>query len=76
VIRVDAARQPAGMVRLVAGRNPPAVVDLPHDLVAAADFLSHPHEGVAVLIDGALPAPAAGQCLDAVANESLPEGHG
>jgi hypothetical protein len=75
VIRVDTAGQPAGVVWLVQGRDSPAIVDLPHDLVTAADLLSHPYESVAVLISGSLPAPAAGRCLDAVADEFLPEGH-
>jgi hypothetical protein len=73
VRRVDTARQPAGVVWLVPGQDPPAVLNLPGDLVAAADLLSLPHEGVAVLVGGALPAPAAGRCLDAIANEFLPE---
>ena len=63
------------VVRLVPGRDPPAVVDLPHDLVTASDAFSHPHEGVAVLIDRALPAPAARWRFDTVADEFLPEGH-
>ena len=75
VYRVDAARQPAGVVRLVPGRDPPAVVDLPHDLVAAADLFSYPHERVAVLVEGALITPAARRRLDAITDESLPEFH-
>jgi hypothetical protein len=75
-MRVDTARQPAGVVRLVPGRNPPAIVNLPHDLVAAADLLSHADEGVAVLVGGSLPAPAAGRRLDAITDEFLPKGHG
>lgn len=59
VRRVDTACQPARVVRLVPGWDRPAVVDLPGDLVAAADLLSHADEGVAVLVGGALPAPAA-----------------
>jgi len=50
VRRVDAAGQPAGVVRLVPGWDTSAVVNLPHDLVAAADLVSHSHEGVAVLV--------------------------
>ena len=33
VMGVDTTRQPARVVRLVAGRDPSAIVDLPHDLV-------------------------------------------
>jgi hypothetical protein len=75
VVRVDAWLQPARVVRLVPRGDPPAVVDLPRDLVAAADLLSHPHERVSVLIGGTLVAPAAGRRLDAVADEFLPESH-
>jgi hypothetical protein len=67
---------PAFVVRLVPGRNPPPAVDLPHDLVAAADLLSNADEGVAVLVGCVLVALAARRCLDAVADEFLPEGHG
>jgi hypothetical protein len=42
----------------------------------AANWLSHPHERIAILVGGSLPAPAAGRCPDAVADEFLPEGHG
>ena len=73
--RVDTACQPARVVRLVPGWDRPAVVDLPGDLVAAPDLLSHPYERVAVLIGGSLPAPAAGRRLYTVADEFLPEGH-
>ena len=69
-------RRLTAAITLVSGRDPTAVVDLPHDLVAAADLLSYPHKGVAVLVGGALVALAAGRCLDAVADEFLPEGHG
>jgi hypothetical protein len=73
MVRPDARSQPAGVVRLVPGRDPPAVVDLPGDVMAAADFLADAHDGIAVFIDGALPAPAAGRRLDAVADEFFPE---
>jgi hypothetical protein len=53
VVRPDAGRQPAGMVRLVPGRDPPAVMDLPRDVVAAANLLPYSHYGIAVFIDGA-----------------------
>jgi hypothetical protein len=76
VRRVDAARQPTGVVGLVTGRDPPPVVDLPHDLVASANLFSNPHKRVSVLVGCPLPPPAAGRCLDAVAEEFLPEGHG
>jgi hypothetical protein len=67
VMRPDAGRKPASVIRLVPGRDPPAVVDLPHHLVAAADLFSYPHERIAVLIGGSLIAPAAGWRLDAIA---------
>ena len=57
------------------GRDRPAVVDFPGDVVAAADLLPEPHDRVAVFVDGALPAPAAVRRLDRVADEFLPEGH-
>jgi hypothetical protein len=76
VMRPDAGRQPAGLIGLVPGRDPPAVEDLPRDVMAAADLLADAHDRVAVFIDGALPAPAAGRRFDAVADEFLPEGHG
>lgn len=72
----DARRQPAGVIRLVPERDPPAVEDLPGDVMAAADLLADAQDRVAVFIDGALPAPAAGGRLDAVADEFFPEGHG
>jgi hypothetical protein len=75
VIRVDTTRQPADVVRLVPGRDPPAVVDLPRYLVAAPDYFSYAYERIAVLVGGSLPPPAAGRCLHAVADEFLPEGH-
>jgi hypothetical protein len=74
-MRVNAARQPARVIRLVPGRDAPAVVDLPRDLMAAADLLFHADESVAVLVRGSLPAPAAGRWPDAVADDFLPEGH-
>lgn len=76
MMRPDAGSQPASMVRLVPGRDRPAVVDLPGDIMAAADLLPDPDDRVAVFIDGALPAPAAARRLDAIADEFLPEGHG
>jgi hypothetical protein len=75
VMRVDTARQPARVVRLVVGRDPTAVVDLPHDLVAAADLLSHPHKRVAVLIESSLVTPAALRRLDTIVQEFFPDGH-
>lgn len=68
MMRADAGRKPASVIRLVPGRDPPAVVDLPHDLVAAADLFSHPHERVAVLVERALITPAALRRLHAVTN--------
>jgi hypothetical protein len=50
--------------------------NLPHDLVATADLLSHANEGVAVLVGCALPAPAGGRRLDAVADEFFARGSG
>lgn len=60
MVRPDAGSQPAGVIRLVPGRDPPAVEDLPRDVMAAADLLAYAHDRVAVFVDGALPAPAAG----------------
>ena len=60
---------------LVSGRNRAAVSYFPSYVMAAADLFSHADEGVAVLVGGSLPPPAAGRCLAAVANEFLPEGH-
>ena len=74
VMRPDAGGKPASVVRLVPGRDRPAVVDLPGDVMAAAYLLPDAHDRVAVFVDGALPAPAAGRRLDAVADEFLPEG--
>lgn len=76
VVRPDAGRQPAGMVRLVPGRDPPAVMDLPRDVVAGANLLPDSHYGIAVFIDGALPSPAAGRRFDAVTNKFFPKSHG
>jgi hypothetical protein len=43
---------------LVPGRDRPAVLDLPGDVVAAANFFPDAHDRVAVFVDGALPLPA------------------
>jgi hypothetical protein len=67
-MRPDAGRKPASVVRLVPRRDPPTVVDLPHDLVAAADPFSDPYEGVAVLVESALVTPTALRRFDAVAD--------
>jgi hypothetical protein len=75
MVRPNARSQPAGVIRLVPGRDPPAVEDLPGHVMAAADLLARAHDRVAVFVDGALPAPAAGRGLDAVAEKSLPERH-
>lgn len=40
MVRPDAGSQPAGVIRLVPGRDPPAVEDLPRDVMAAADLLA------------------------------------
>src|SRR5258708_3505197 len=74
-MRVDTAGQPARVIRLMPGRDAPAVVDLPHDLVAAAELFSHAHQSIAVLVGGSLIAPAARRRLHAVADEFLPEVH-
>jgi hypothetical protein len=55
VVWVDTARQPTGVVRLVPGWDPLAVVDLPGDLVASPDYFSYPYESVAVLVGCTLP---------------------
>ena len=73
VMRIDARRVSTYMVRLVSGRDRSAVVDLPGDIMTAADFFPDTHERVAVLVDGSLPPPAAGRRLDAVAKEFLPK---
>lgn len=49
--------------------------DFPGHVMAASDPLADPHRGVAVLIQGALPAPAAGRRFDAIAKDFLPEDH-
>ena len=67
-------RRLTAAITLVSGRDPAAVVDLPRDLVAAADLLSHADERVAVLVGGALPAPAAGRRLHTVADEFFARG--
>jgi len=69
VTGIDARRVSTHMVRLMPERDRPAVVDLPGDVVAAADFLPDAHDRVAVFVDGALPTPAAGRRLDAVAEQ-------
>lgn len=74
LMRPDARGKPAGVIGLVPGRDGPAVMDLPRDVMAAADLLSDAHDGIAVFVDGALPAPAARWRLHAVADEFLPEG--
>jgi hypothetical protein len=71
----DAGSQPAGVIRLVPGRDRPAVEDLPGDVMAAADLLADSDDRVAVFVDGALPAPAAVHRLDAVAEKFFPESH-
>jgi len=58
------------------GRNPPAVVDLPGHVMAAADLLSDADDRIAVFVERALIAPAAGRRDDAIADEFLPESHG
>jgi len=73
MMRPDAGREPASMIWLVPGRDRPAVVDHPGDVMAAADLFPDAHDHVAVFVDRAQPAPAAGWCLDAVAAEFLPE---
>jgi hypothetical protein len=75
VIRIDAGGEAASVIRLMPERYRPAVADLPGYVVAAADLLPDAHDRIAVLIDGALPAPAAGRRFDAVADEYLSEGH-
>lgn len=76
MVRTDAGSQPAAVIRADAGRDPPAVEDLPGDVMAAADLLADAYDRIAVLIDGALPSPAAGRRFDAVANEFFPKSHG
>ena len=48
--------------------------DFPGDVMGAADLFTDAHHAVAILIAGALPAPAAVRRFDAVANDFLPEG--
>jgi hypothetical protein len=72
VMGIDARRQSAGVIRLVPGGNPPAVEDLPRNVMAAADLLANAHGRMTVFVDGALPAQ---RRLDAIADKCLPEGH-
>jgi hypothetical protein len=76
MVRPNTRRQPAGVVRLVPGRDPPAVEDLPGDIMAAANLFADAHDRIAVFVDSALPTPAAGWRFDAVTDEFFPDGHG
>ena len=72
---IDARRLSTQVVRLVSGRDWPAVEDLPGDVMTAADFSPHTHERVAVLVDGSLPPPAAHRRFDAGCEGVCPESH-